>query len=158
MSDINIDIGLKKTDQKKIAEGLSGVLADSYTLFLKTQNYHWNVTGPHFGPLHDLFEEQYRELFDAIDEIAERIRTLGFRAPGTLKEFGDLASVKEQTGQPDAMEMVKNLAEANETVHKTLRSAFETADEAGDEGTADLMVERMQAHAKNIWMLRSHLV
>ncbi|HLR90645.1 MAG TPA: Dps family protein [Balneolaceae bacterium] len=158
MSDINIDIGLKKTDRKKIAEGLSGVLADSYTLFLKTQNYHWNVTGPHFGPLHDLFEEQYRELFDAIDEIAERIRTLGFRAPGTLKEFGDLASVKEQTGQPDAMEMVKNLAEANETVHKTLRSAFETADEAGDEGTADLMVERMQAHAKNIWMLRSHLV
>lgn len=158
MSDINIDIGLKKTDRKKIAEGLSGVLADSYTLFLKTQNYHWNVTGPHFGPLHDLFEEQYRELFDAIDEIAERIRTLGFRAPGTLKEFGDLASVKEQTGQPDAMEMVKNLAEANETVHKTLRSAFETADEAGDEGTADLMVERMQVHAKNIWMLRSHLV
>ena len=158
MSDINIDIGLKKTDRKKIAEGLSGVLADSYTLFLKTQNYHWNVTGPHFGPLHDLFEEQYRELFDAIDEIAERIRTLGFRAPGTLKEFGDLASVKEQTGQPDAMEMAKNLAEANETVHKTLRSAFETADEAGDEGTADLMVERMQAHAKNIWMLRSHLV
>src|SRR5690625_3440249 len=94
MSDINIDIGLKKTDRKKIAEGLSGVLADSYTLFLKTQNYHWNVTGPHFGPLHDLFEEQYRELFDAIDEIAERIRTLGFRAPGTLKEFGDLADRK----------------------------------------------------------------
>src|SRR5690625_606788 len=156
MSDINIDIGLKKTDRKKIAEGLSGVLADRYTLFLKTQNYNWNVTGPHFGPLHDLFEEQYRELFDAIDEIVERIRTLGFRAPAILKELGHLASMKEQSGEPDAMKKEKNLAEANDTVHKPLRSAFQTADDAWDEGTADLYLERMLPHANNIWMLISH--
>lgn len=155
MSDISI--GINKSDRKKITEGLSKVLADSYVLYLKTQNYHWNITGPHFLPLHDQFEEQYRELAEAIDEIAERIRILGFRAPGTLKEFGDLASIKEKTDKPDAMEMVKRLAEDNEAAHKTIRSTFEICDEAGDEGTADMLVARMQVHAKTAWILRSHL-
>lgn len=155
MSDVSI--GINKSDRKKIAEGLSEVLADSYVLYLKTQNYHWNITGPHFLPLHDQFEEQYRELAEAIDEIAERIRILGFRAPGTLKEFGDLASIKEKTDKPDAMEMVKRLAEDNEAAHKTIRSTFEISDEAGDEGTADMLVARMQVHAKTAWILRSHL-
>lgn len=158
MSDLNMNIGIKKSDRKKIAEGLSAILADSYVLYLKTQNFHWNVTGPHFVPLHDQFEEQYKELADAIDEVAERIRILGFRAPGTFKEFGDLASIKEKTDHPDAMEMVKRLAEDNEAAHKVIRGVVEICDEAGDEGTADMLVARMQVHAKTAWILRSHLV
>lgn len=155
MSEVNI--GINKTDRKKIADGLSEVLADSYVLYVKTHNFHWNVTGPHFISLHEQFEEQYRELAKAIDEIAERIRVLGSRAPGTLKEFGDLTNLKEKTDHPDAMEMVKRLAEDNEAVHKTIESAIEISDEAGDEATTDMLVARLQVHSENAWILRSIL-
>lgn len=138
-----------------IAKGLSQLLADSYNLYLKTQNYHWNVTGPQFHSLHLLFEGQYQDLATAVDEIAERIRTLGFRAPGSFAEFSKLSSVKEATGTPSAEDMVIELAKDQGTIISTIREVWEKAEEAGDEGTIDLLSGRLSAHEKAGWMLRS---
>lgn len=157
VEDMKVDIGISEGSRKAIADALSQVLADSYTLYLKTQNYHWNVTGTLFYPLHEQFEEQYSELADAIDEIAERIRALGFRAPGTYKEFQQLTSIEEETDHPEAMEMVRRLAADNEQVLRTVREALKPADEADDEATMDLLTQRLSIHSKTAWMLRSHL-
>jgi starvation-inducible DNA-binding protein len=152
-----IDIGIGDADRKKIAEGLSRVLADTYTLYLKTHNFHWNVTGPHFNTLHTMFEGQYTELAAAVDEIAERIRALGHPAPGSYAEYGRLTSIKEAEGIPAAKEMIAQLVEGQETVVRTAREAFPAAEKAGDEPTADLLTQRMQIHEKTAWMLRSML-
>jgi starvation-inducible DNA-binding protein len=155
---MKINIGIKENDRKKIADGLSHLLADSYTLYLKTHNYHWNVTGPMFQTLHLMFEAQYTELALAVDLIAERIRALGFPAPGSYHEFAKLTSIKEESGGvPNANEMIKRLVEGQETVTRTARSLFPTVDKASDEPTADLLTQRMQLHEKNAWMLRSLL-
>lgn len=154
---MEINIGIREKKREKIADALSKVLADSYMLYLKTHNYHWNVTGELFHPLHEQFEEQYSELAEAIDEIAERIRALGYRAPGTFKEFNELTSIDEQQDEPDAMEMVRRLAEGNEQVLRTAREALKPANEAEDEATIDLLTERLKVHSKTAWMLRSHL-
>lgn len=152
---MKVDTGIAAKDRSEIAEGLSRVLADTYTLYLKTHNYHWNVTGPQFRTLHLMFEEQYRELWTATDEIAERIRALGEFAPGTYAEFGKLSSLQEDNGVPGADQMVKNLVKGHEQVVKTARDLFKVASDADDEVTADLMVQRMQASEKAAWMLRS---
>lgn len=154
---IKINIGISEEHREKIAKGLSQVLADSYLLYLKTHNYHWNVTGELFHQLHEQFEEQYTELAEAIDVIAERIRALGFRAPGTFKEFNELTSIKEDTDRPKALEMVRRLTTANEQVIRTAREALEPANNAEDEATIDLLTERLTVHSKTAWMLRSHL-
>lgn len=151
------NIGISEENRKEIADALSRVLADSYMLYLKTHNYHWNVTGELFHSLHEQFEEQYTELADAIDEIAERIRALGYRAPGTFKEFNNLTSIDEQQDEPEAMEMIRRLAEGNEQVLRTAREALSPANEAEDEATIDLLTERLNTHSKTAWMLRSHL-
>ena len=156
-SRINIDIGIPEDKRKVIAEGLSRLLADSYTLYLKTHNYHWNVTGPQFRTLHLMFEEQYTELAQAVDSIAERIRSLGEPAPGSYAQFAKLSSVKEETGLPSADDMVKNLVIGHETVAKTARSVFPSAEEGNDEATLDLLTQRIQIHEKTAWMLRSLL-
>lgn len=152
-----IDIGIKAEDRKKIAEGLSRLLADSYTLYLKTHNFHWNVTGPMFQTLHLMFETQYTELATAVDLIAERIRSLGEPAPGTYQEFAKLSSIKETSGVPAAKEMIKQLVAGQEAVVKTARSVFPTVEAANDEASADLLTQRMQLHEKTAWMLRSLL-
>ena len=152
-----INIGIAEDQRETIAEGLSRLLADTYTLYLKTHNFHWNVTGPMFATLHELFEQHYTELAAAIDEIAERIRALGFPAPGSFKQFAELSSVKEETGIPDAEEMIRQLVEGQETVVRTARSVLPPANEADDEPTVDLLTQRMQIHEKNAWMLRSLL-
>lgn len=154
---MDINIGISEDNREKIADALSKVLADSYMLYLKTHNYHWNVTGELFHSLHEQFEGQYTELADAIDEIAERIRALGYRAPGTFKEFTELTSIDEKQDEPDAMEMVRRLAVGNEQVLRTAREALEPANEAEDEATVDLLTERLHVHSKTAWMLRSHL-
>lgn len=154
---MEINIGISKEDRKAIADELSKVLADSYMLYLKTHNYHWNVTGELFHSLHEQFEEQYTELADAIDEIAEHIRALGYRAPGTFKEFNELTSIEEDTEEPEALEMVRRLALGNEQVLRTARKALKPANEAEDEATVDLLTQRLDIHAKTAWMLRSHL-
>lgn len=155
---MKIDIGINEKSRQSIADGLSRLLADSYTLYLKTHNYHWNVTGPMFTTLHTLFEEEYTELATAVDEIAERIRALGFPAPGSYKAFGKLSSIKEETGDPpNAKDMIKNLVIGQETVVRTAREIFPLAEEAHDEPSADLLTQRMQVHEKNAWMLRSLL-
>ena len=155
---MKINIGIKENDRKKIADGLSHLLADSYTLYLKTHNYHWNVTGPMFQTLHLMFEAQYTELALAVDLIAERIRALGFPAPGSYHEFAKLTSIKEESGGvPNANEMIKRLVEGQETITRTARSLFPIVDKASDEPTADLLTQRMQLHEKNAWMLRSLL-
>ena len=154
-SKIPVNIGIEEDLRIKIAEGLSRLLADSYTLYLKTHNYHWNVTGPMFSSLHLLFEEQYTELALAVDLIAERIRALGVRAPGSYHEFSKLTSVEEASGEPDAQKMILELMEGQETVVRTARSIFDVVEEAHDEPTADLLTQRMQIHEKNAWMLRS---
>jgi starvation-inducible DNA-binding protein len=154
-SDINI--GISADERSAIAAGLSRVLADSYTLYLKTHNFHWNVTGPMFNTLHIMFEQQYTELAMAVDEIAERIRALGVPAPGSYTQFASLTSVKDETEVPTAMAMVQQLVEDNETVVRTAREVFPTVDEANDEPTADLLTQRMQVHEKTAWMLRSLL-
>jgi starvation-inducible DNA-binding protein len=154
---MEINIGISEENRKEIADALSRVLADSYMLYLKTHNYHWNVTGELFHSLHEQFEEQYTELADAIDEIAERIRALGYRAPGTFKEFNELTSIDEQQDEPEAMEMVRRLAIGNEQVLRTAREALEPANNAEDEATIDLLTERLHVHSKTAWMLRSHL-
>jgi len=152
-----IDTGISAKDRTKIAAGLSRLLADNYTLYLKTHNFHWNVTGPMFNTLHLMFETQYNELWLANDLIAERIRSLGFPAPGTYSEYVQLASIKETPGQPKAEEMVRLLVEGNEAAVRTARSIFPAVDKAHDEPTADLLTQRMQVHEKNAWMLRSLL-
>jgi len=154
MSD-QIDIGISQADREAIAEGLSRLLADSYTLYLKTHNFHWNVTGPMFNSLHAMFELQYTELAMAVDMIAERIRALGVKAPGSYEQFGALTTIKEETGAPSAEEMVAQLTRDHEAVAKTARSVFPAADAANDEPTADILTQRMQLHEKTAWMLRA---
>ena len=152
-----MDIGINKKDREKIAEGLSRLLADSYTLYLKTHNFHWNVTGPMFNTLHQMFMVQYTEQWNALDLIAERIRSLGFPAPGTYKEFVRLASIKESEGVPKAIDMIRELVAAQEAVAKTARGIFPLVDKANDQPTADLLTQRMDVHEKTAWMLRSLL-
>ena len=152
-----IDIGIPSETRKEIADGLSRVLADTYTLYLKTHNYHWNVTGPLFNTLHLMFETQYNELWIAVDLIAERIRSLGEFAPGSYAQFGSLTSIDEADGIPSAEEMIADLVKGHETVARTAREIFPTVDEARDEPTADLLTQRLQAHEKTAWMLRSML-
>jgi starvation-inducible DNA-binding protein len=152
-----INIGINEQDRKEIADGLAKLLADTYTLYLKTHNFHWNVTGPMFETLHLMFERQYTELAAAVDQIAERIRALGFPAPGTYAEFGRLASIKEEPGVPNAESMIRQLVDGQETVVLTARSVFPSVERAQDEPTADLLTQRMQVHEKTAWMLRSLL-
>ena len=154
---MELNIGIRQEDREAIAAGLSRLLADSYTLYLKTHNYHWNVTGPQFNTLHQMFEEQYTELAAAVDEIAERIRALGVKAPGSYQEYAELTRIEEGTGEEPAEEMIRQLAVGQETVVRTAREAFPAADKAHDEPTADLLTQRMQLHEKNAWMLRSML-
>ena len=154
---MEINIGIAEDERIKIAEGLSRLLADSYTLYLKTHNFHWNVTGPMFSTLHTLFETHYTEMALAVDEIAERIRALGVNAPGSYKQFAELTSIKEETGIPSAEEMIIQLIQGQETVARTARSIFPLVDAANDEPSADLLTQRMQVHEKNAWMLRSLL-
>lgn len=154
---MSIDIGISEKDRAAIAKGLSRLLADSYTLYLKTHNFHWNVTGPMFNTLHLMFETQYTELAAAVDEIAERIRALGHPAPGSYREFGKLSSIPEAEGVPEAREMIRQLVEGQEAVVRTAREIFPTVEKANDEPTADLLTQRMQVHEKNAWMLRSML-
>lgn len=153
-----IDIGISVEDREKIADGLSRLLADSYTLYLKTHNFHWNVEGPMFNSLHLMFEQQYTELAAAVDEIAERIRALGFPSPGSYVQFAKLTRIKEETEVPDAKDMIAQLARDQEIVVRTAREVFPMADQAHDEPTADLLTQRMQIHEKTAWMLRSMLV
>ena len=153
----SMDIGITEEQRKKIAEGLSRLLADTYTLYLKTHNFHWNVTGPMFQTLHLMFETQYNELSLAVDLIAERIRALGFSAPGSYKQFGQLTSIKEADSVPAAEEMIKQLVIGQEAVVRTAREAFKLAEKANDQPTADLLTQRMQVHEKTAWMLRSLL-
>jgi len=158
MSDVSVvDIGIEEDSRAEIAAGLSQLLADTYTLYLKTHNFHWNVTGPMFNTLHLMFETQYTELALAVDLIAERIRALGFPAPATYSDYAKLTSIPETEGVPKAMEMIKLLVEGQEAVVRTARSIFPTASEAHDEPTADLLTQRMTLHEKNAWMLRSLL-
>jgi starvation-inducible DNA-binding protein len=152
-----VNIGIETTTRREISDGLSRMLADTYSLYLKTHNFHWNVTGPMFNTLHLMFETQYTELALAVDLIAERIRALGFPAPGTYTEYAKLTSIPEPVGVPNANEMIKQLVEGQEAVVRTARSIFPTVDAANDEPTADLLTQRMQLHEKNAWMLRSLL-
>lgn len=154
---MKIDIGISEQDRGAIVDGLSHLLADTYTLYLKTHNFHWNVTGPMFQTLHLMFETQYTELAMAVDLIAERIRALGSPAPGTYRDFARLSAVKEPTGVPSAQDMIRQLVHDQETVVRTARSIFKTVDQASDEPTADLLTQRMQVHEKTAWMLRSLL-
>ncbi|MCB5228152.1 DNA starvation/stationary phase protection protein [Alishewanella sp. 16-MA] len=152
---MKINIGIEEEQRKAIAHGLSVLLADTYTLYLKTHNYHWNVTGPMFQTLHTLFETQYTELAIAVDDIAERIRALGEFAPGSYKAYAGLTSLKEADGIPTAEEMIKDLVKGQEAIAKTARSIVPVADGASDEVTLDLLTQRMTVHEKNAWMLRS---
>jgi starvation-inducible DNA-binding protein len=154
---MSIDIGISEQDRHAIADGLSRLLADSYTLYLKTHNYHWNVTGPLFNSLHLMFEGQYTELALAVDQIAERIRALGFPAPGSYRAYAELTGIPEDDAAPDAKGMLKNLVIAQETVVRTARSIFPVVGEADDEASVDLLTQRIQIHEKNAWMLRSML-
>ena len=153
-----IDIGLAEGDRKTITEGLSRLLADTYTLYLTTHNFHWNVTGPMFNTLHEMFMIQYTELWTSVDLIAERIRSLGHKAPGSYAQFSALASIKDAPMEPPkALEMVAILVSGHEAVARTARSIFPSADKAGDEPTADLLTQRLTVHEKTAWMLRSIL-
>lgn len=154
---MNIDIGISQPHREEIAQGLSRLLADTYTLYLKTHNFHWNVTGPMFQTLHLMFETQYNELALAVDLIAERIRSLGFPAPGTYKQYAQLSSIKEEDGIPKAQEMIKLLVEGQEAVVRTARSLYPSVEACSDEATADLLTQRIQLHEKTAWMLRSLL-
>jgi starvation-inducible DNA-binding protein len=150
-----IDIGIPEKKRKAIAKGLSRLLADTYTLYLKTHNYHWNVTGPMFNTLHLMFEQQYTELALAVDTIAERIRALGHPAPGSYQAYAKLTVINEENDVPDAETMIRRLVQGQEAVVRTARDVFPLADDARDEPTADLLTQRMQIHEKNAWMLRS---
>ncbi|MFN4237898.1 MAG: Dps family protein [Vogesella sp.] len=153
----DIDIGIDLDARKQIAEGLSALLADSYTLYLMTHNFHWNVTGPQFNSLHNMFMAQYTEQWTALDTIAERIRALGFPAPGTYKEFVKLASIKEVEGVPKATDMIRHLVAAQEATARTARKLFPVVDSANDQPTADVLTQRLDVHEKTAWMLRSLL-
>jgi len=152
-----VNIGISEEDRKQIAEGLSRLLADTYSLYLKTHNFHWNVTGPMFQTLHLMFETQYTELAMAVDQIAERIRAVGYPAPGTYSDFAKLSSIQETPGVPKATDMIRLLVEGQEAVVRTSRSIFPVVEKVNDEPTADLLTQRMQIHEKNAWMLRSLL-
>jgi starvation-inducible DNA-binding protein len=152
-----IDIGISKKDRAEIAKGLSHLLADTYTLYLKTHYFHWNVKGPMFQTLHLMFETQYTELALAVDLIAERIRALDFPAPGTYRDFGKLTSIKESDGVPSAKDMIQQLVDGQEAVARTARSLFAAVNHANDQPTADLITQRLQVHEKTAWMLRSLL-
>jgi starvation-inducible DNA-binding protein len=152
-----IDIGITEANRKKIANGLSALLADSYTLYLMTHNFHWNVTGPQFNSLHAMFMQQYTEQWTALDLIAERIRALGFPAPGTYKEFAKLATIKEVDGVPKATDMIRHLVAAQEATARTARKMFPVVDAANDQPTADVLTQRIDVHEKTAWMLRSLL-
>jgi starvation-inducible DNA-binding protein len=154
---MDVNIGIDQKHREQIAQQLSKVLADTYTLYLKTHNFHWNVTGPMFQTLHLMFEQQYNELALAVDAVAERIRALGFPAPGTYKQFTQLSSIKEDDGIPKAQEMIRRLVEGHEAVARTARQTFAVANEANDQPTSDLMTQRLQIHEKTAWMLRSLL-
>ena len=154
---VQIDIGIDQKDRLAIARGLGHLLADTYTLYLKTHNFHWNVTGPMFQTLHLMFETQYNELALAVDAVAERIRSLGHPAPGTYAEFAELSSIKETKGVPKATDMIRQLVDGQEAVVRTARSIFPVAEKASDEATADLLTQRIQLHEKTAWMLRSLL-
>jgi starvation-inducible DNA-binding protein len=149
-----IDIGISEEDRKSIVDGLSRLLSDTYVLYLKTHNFHWNVTGPSFRTLHLMFEEQYNELALAVDSIAERIRALGFPAPGSYAFYARHSSIKEEEGVPPADEMIRQLVQGQEAVVRTARSIFPVVDKVSDEPTADLLTQRMQVHEKTAWMLR----
>ncbi len=152
-----INIGIAEKDRKKIAEGLSRMLADTYTLYLKTHNYHWNVTGPMFQTLHLMFMTQYSEIWLAVDLVAERIRALGYPAPGSYEEFAALTSIKDSTGSPNAKEMIRQLVAGQEAVVRTAREVLPIAEKAGDQPSVDMLSARMEVHEKNAWMLRSLL-
>ena len=152
-----VNIGISDANRKKIAEGLSRLLADSYTLYLMTHNFHWNVTGPQFNSLHVMFMDQYTEQWNALDVIAERIRALGFPAPGTYKEFVQLASIEEVEGVPKADDMIRHLVLAQEATARTARELFPVVDKANDQPTADVLTQRIDIHEKTAWMLRSLL-
>jgi len=154
---MDINLGIAEADRAAIAEGLSRLLADTYTLYLKTHNFHWNVTGPMFNTLHLMFEGQYNELALAVDAIAERIRALGFPAPGSYSAYAKLSSIKEAEGVPPATEMIRQLVQGQEAVVRTARGLFPLLDAVSDEPTADLLTQRMQIHEKTAWMLRSLL-
>lgn len=152
-----MDTGISAKDRAAIAGGLARLLADTYILYLKTHNYHWNVEGPMFQTLHQMFMDQYTEAWNAVDPIAERIRALGHYAPGTYKQYMKLASVKESEGVPRAEKMVRELIEGQERVARTARSVLPLADKANDQPTLDLLTQRLDIHEKNAWMLRSLL-
>lgn len=154
---MDINIGISDSQREKIAQGLSKVLADTYTLYLKTHNYHWNVTGPQFNALHTMFETQYTELATAVDDIAERIRALGHLAPGSYKEYAELTCIEDGDGKKNADDMIRDLVKGQEAVVRTCRDTFPLAEEASDEPTCDLLTVRMQTHEKTAWMLRSML-
>ena len=154
---MTIDIGINEKDRAAIAGGLGRLLADSYGLYLKTHNFHWNVTGPMFQTLHLMFQAQYNELALAVDLVAERIRALGLPAPGTYKKFAKLSAIKEDDGVPKAQDMIRLLVEGHETVARTARQVFRVTDSANDQPTCDLLTQRMQIHEKTAWMLRSLL-
>ena len=156
-SNMEINIGISDKQRENIAKGLSKVLADTYTLYLKTHNYHWNVTGPQFNALHSMFEVQYTELATAVDEIAERIRALGHLAPGSYKEYAALTSIENGDSKKSADDMIRDLVKGQEAVVRTCRETFPLAEEASDEPTCDLLTVRMQTHEKTAWMLRSML-
>lgn len=151
----SINIGISEESRREIADGLCRLLADTYSLYLKTHNFHWNVTGPHFNSLHAMFMQQYTETWNAIDDVAERIRSLGFPAPGSYSMFAKLTSIKEADGVPKAEQMVKELVEGHEAVARTARAVFPAAEKGNDEATLDLLTQRIQIHEKTAWMLRS---
>ena len=152
-----IDIGISAKERKRIADGLAKVLADTYTLYLKTHNFHWNVMGPMFNTLHLMFEAQYNELALAVDLVAERIRALGFPAPGSYSAYAKLSSIEEADGVPAAEDMIAQLVKGHEAVARTTRGVFRSAEKASDQPTADLLTQRMQVHEKTAWMLRALL-
>ena len=154
---MKINTGIDSAERQQIAEGLSKLLADTYTLYLKTHNFHWNVTGPMFSTLHTLFETHYLEMATAVDEIAERIRALGLPAPGSYQQFSELSTIEEEIGIPKAENMIKQLIVGQEEIIRTAREIFPIVENANDEPSADLLTQRMQIHEKNAWMLRSHL-
>lgn len=152
-----MDIGITEANRQRISDGLAVLLADSYTLYLMTHNFHWNVTGPQFNSLHNMFMTQYTEQWNALDIMAERIRALGFPAPGTYKQFVKLTTIKEIEGVPKATDMIKHLVSAHEAVARTARQLFPIVDESNDQPTADVLTQRLDVHEKTAWMLRSLL-
>lgn len=152
---MDVNIGISQEDRKASADALSRLFADTYTLYLKTHGYHWNVEGPHFQQLHVQFMEQYTEMWTAVDDFAERIRALGYYAPGSYAEIAKISQIKEENGQPDWKEMVQNLARGHEHIAKTARDVLRIAEDAGDDATADVVAPRVTLHEKTAWMLRA---